>query len=78
MNGIVGDACADCIHFAQYYSVKCFHNFESTEFGFCGIKNQTVKRNEACDNFCRQRAQRITAEEIENAVSVLKDLKELL
>ena len=78
MKEVAGNVCAVCVHFVQYYTVKCFHNFETTEYGLCNIKNQTVKAEEACDNFCRRKGQRVTAEEIKNAVRVLKDLEKLL
>ncbi len=78
MNGISGNKCGYCIHFTQYYTVKSYHNFEATEWGYCDIESKAVKGVEACDNFCLQKGRRVTAEEIENAIKVINELKELL
>lgn len=70
--------CKNCGHFTQYYTQANYHNLEEIGFGLCEIKNQTVKEKEACESFCLQKKPRLTAEEIDAAVIVIKDLKELL
>lgn len=71
-------ACKKCGYFTQYYTQANYHNLEEIGFGLCKIKNQTVKDKEACESFCPKKRQRLTAEEIDAAVTVIKDLKELL
>lgn len=69
--------CSNCECFTQYYEVG-FHNFYPREYGFCKEKNSVVKEENNCVCFNMRKRIQVTAEEIENALAVVKDLKELM
>ena len=70
-------ACSNCEFFTQYYEI-CLHNFYSCGYGFCNEKKSIVKEENNCDYFVKRKKVRVTAEEVDNAIAVVSDLKDLL
>lgn len=69
--------CYNCGQFTQYYE-KSFHNFYSCGYGFCKEKNFIVKEENKCNCFIMRKKGLVTAEEVDTAIRVVSELKELL
>lgn len=69
--------CCNCGRFTQYYD-KCVHNYYACGYGLCNAKNKIVKEADTCNCFLKKEKGRVSAKEVEAAISAVNQLKELL